>query len=327
MFNQSSRAVVAAVLPLALGALCSSAAAASPGVVSGAPGFQYSYVAEPGTDSGLTISGAGGAWVFTDAAVSEITITAAQGCRHGAARNVVVCEAESADPAPELLYADLGDGDDRAMVDATALTMTAGANWIHLNGNTGDDFLVAGDQADTRLNGGPGNDVAIGGARRDALFGQGGADIMRGGGGADIVDGGADRDSFTYAAEGRTKGVRAVLDGTTPSGTEGIDGSGDQLTGIEDVGGTPYTDILVGNASNNVLRGNGGVDQLTGLAGDDTLITSGGPSWLDGGDGNDLLQAKNTFKDMLGCGNGADTAKVDPTELFVPFASCETLTG
>ncbi len=326
MTNFPCRAAIAAGATLTVGAAMPAAASAAPGVITGASGVQHAYVAAPGTDSDLTISGANGRWVFADAGVSEITVNSAE-CSHGASLNVVTCASKFGPLAQEWIYVALGDGDDRAQIAESAFEIDPRAGFFELKGGDGEDYLAAHSRGNVKLNGGAGGDVLIGGAGIDTFLGGAGNDLMRGGAGADIVDGGPDRDSFTYASEGRTKGVRAVLDGVTPSGADGVDGDGDRLTAVEDVSGTPYTDILIGNAANNVLRGNGGVDQLTGLAGDDTLIATGGPSWLDGGDGNDLLQAKNTFKDMLGCGTGADTARVDPTELFVPFASCETLTS
>ena len=231
----------------------------------------------------------------------------------------------------EQFFVSTGDNGDTIQIDDTVPMHHVEddgsfENVFVVNAGPDDDVIIAAKGG--MLIGSWGNDSIIGGTGRDSISGGGDDDLLRGGGGGDWVSGGMGRDSFSYNSEGRTAGVRAAADASTRSGREGVDGPGDVLQAdIEDLAGTPYTDILTGNASNNVLRGNGGVDQLTGLAGDDTLIASGGPSWLDGGDGNDLLQAKNTFKDYLGCGNGADTAKVAPTELFVPFASCETLTS
>ena len=303
---------------------------AATGSITGGAYAYWSYSTASGVDSNLTISSSGDRWVFEDTGVTAI-IAPAVACRQESSPNIVSCE--SYDQVPETpaktdpIIVNLGDGDDKAQVLPSAFRQELGVR-ISLKGGDGDDFLIGNDNGWQNFTGEAGNDLLVGGAGADSLSGGDGDDILRGGAGADGIGGGNGRDSMSYSSEGRTVGVRAVLDeGATRSGSETFDGGGDLLYTIEDVAGTPYTDVLIGNASNNVLRGNGGADQLTGLAGEDTLIATGGPSWLDGGDGNDSLQAKNTFKDYLGCGNGTDTAKVDPTELFVPFASCETLTS
>ena len=59
----------------------------------------------------------------------------------------------------------------------------------------------------------------------------------------------------------------------------------------------------------------------------DLVQMSGGPSWIDGGVGNDLIQAKNGVKDNIACGDGADSGLVDFNDLALPFSNCEVLTA
>lgn len=316
-----ARSMVIALVWAATLVTSQSASAAEARLDSGGFELGLQYWSDPGATNDLRVSFANGEWTFVDPGVTKIN---SGQCRQGAAPNIAVCPFAATAPL-EYLAIYVGDLDDTVQLDNTVPASAAGL-WHIVSGGEGDDFLIAG-TAPTTLRGEAGNNRLIGGSADDRLSGGTGNDTFRGGAGGDSIQGGTGRDSLTYGGEGRTNGVRVVLDGVTRSGRELVDGDGDVVGGIEDVAGTPYTDILTGNASNNVLRGNGGVDQLTGLSGDDTLIATGGPSWLDGGDGNDLLQAKNTFKDFLGCGLGTDTAKVDPTETFVPFASCETLTS
>lgn len=322
-----ARSMVAAVLSFVGLTLATGVAHAATASIS--YGGLYQYVAGAGGYNNVTVSFANGSYVIRDTGVTEIT----GDCAQGSAPNIAICPGHISGSfvMADQFFIYTEGHDDVVQIDASVPPPTISPegnleNAFLVNGGADEDFISAVHGG--WLQGGRGNDNIIGGSGVDSISGGDGEDIIRGGAAADLISGGPGRDSMSYNSEGRVAGVRALLDGATPSGREGVDGAGDRLyTDLEDLAGTPYTDILTGNTSNNVLRGNGGVDQLTGLAGDDTLIATGGPSWLDGGDGNDLLQAKNTFKDFLGCGLGTDTAKVDPTETFVPFASCETLTS
>ncbi|NBT06222.1 MAG: proprotein convertase P, partial [Betaproteobacteria bacterium] len=71
--------------------------------------------------------------------------------------------------------------------------------------------------------------------------------------------------------------------GTAQDGWGGID----VLLNMEDIRGSSYDDLLVGNSQNNEIDGREGADTLRGLAGDDTLIGRAGADYLDGGDGHD----------------------------------------
>jgi Ca2+-binding RTX toxin-like protein len=48
-------------------------------------------------------------------------------------------------------------------------------------------------------------------------------------------------------------------------------GDHDSVSGVEDVVGTPYADVLVGGPSPNILLGDGGDDRLSGGGGDDAI--------------------------------------------------------
>lgn len=69
-------------------------------------------------------------------------------------------------------------------------------------GDSGDDYLVDGDQANTlnggggrdKMYGGPGNDRLTGGGSGDKIFGEGGADRLYGQDGNDYLDGGSHND-------------------------------------------------------------------------------------------------------------------------------------
>ncbi len=125
-----------------------------------------------------------------------------------------------------------------------------------LTGRGGDDVLSALGGDDT-LNGGTGNDLLFGGTGGDALFGGAGIDTA----------------SYSSAAAGVSADLNAG------GGSLG-EADGDTYSSIENLRGSSFGDVLVGNDEANTLNGRGGNDTLTGGAGNDILT---------GGNGNDLF--------------------------------------
>ncbi|WP_085035761.1 beta strand repeat-containing protein [Ensifer aridi] len=113
-------------------------------------------------------------------------------------------------------------------------------------GSAFDDQLI-GASAANRLDGGAGNDVLIGGA------------------GADVLIGGAGTDTAFYQTSGA--GVTIVLDNTGAALGDGGDAQGDQLSTIENLIGSNFDDLLVGNTSANRLEGGSGNDTFRSGAG------------------------------------------------------------
>lgn len=126
---------------------------------------------------------------------------------------------------------------------------------------------------DPIVNGTTSGETLTGDARVNVLNGHQGNDVVEGGAGADRIDGGAGIDTASYA--GSSAGVRIDLSAVSQ---QGGDAQGDTLTGIENVTGSTFADVLKGDAGVNLLRG--------GL-GDDRLVASGGRDTMDGGDGID----------------------------------------
>nr|WP_308813352.1 Ig-like domain-containing protein [Pseudomonas capeferrum] len=153
-----------------------------------------------------------------------------------------------------------------------------------LQGTAADDVLLAGAGNDT-LQGGDGNDVLAGGDGQDLLYGGSGDDLLIGGAGNDLLDGGTGVDTASYASA--SGAVRVELDrvGAQDTGSAGAD----TLTGIENLIGSDYDDVLVGNAGDNVLDGGRGNDALMGGAGSDTLVGGQGDDILTGGAGSDTF--------------------------------------
>ena len=134
-----------------------------------------------------------------------------------------------------------------------------------IEGTNSDDILI-GDNSDNSLDSGLGNDFLQGGKGNDLLFG---------GPGADTLDGGDGEDGTTYINSFAEVYID-LKNGIAFSG----DAEGDVLRAIEDVQGSIYNDVLIGDDSNNSLDGSSGNDTLTGEAGDDTLDGSDGIDWV-----------------------------------------------
>lgn len=175
-------------------------------------------------------------------------------------------------------------------------------------GNQG--LLITGTDLDDTLVGGPGQDTLIGLAGDDLLYGNEEADTL---------DGGAGVDTASY--ETATSSVDAQLS----IGGQLGDASGDTYIGIENLTGSNFDDVLVGDAGVNTLSGLDGDDQLRGEAGDDTLIGGAGADAMDGGAGIDTASYESA-------GSGVDVRLYDGTGLLGEalgdtFTDIENLTG
>ncbi len=180
-----------------------------------------------------------------------------------------------------------------------------------LEGLSGDDFIQGGAGNDT-LYGGAGNDDLRGGLGQDVLYGGGGADTLYGDSG-DTLYGNSGNDTF------RMTGGTGLLDagggvdkawwrdythntqiGMNVNLLNGIATDGDNnvttILDLEDIIGSVYEDVLVGDDNNNTIRGGysrfgliDGDDLIYGYGGDDKLYGHNGDDIVYGGEGNDLI--------------------------------------
>jgi Ca2+-binding RTX toxin-like protein len=174
-----------------------------------------------------------------------------------------------------------------------------GSGGSSIQGTDGADKLGGGRYNDT-LHGLGGNDVLDGYDSSDMLFGDGGNDQLNGGRGYDTLDGGIGNDTLDGGS-----GVDSLVGGdgidwvSYASASIGVmvdltyggitnDASGDIYSGIENVVGSQYGDILNGSSGSN------------------TMIGGYGDDWVFGQDGNDMLNAGYGWDHMSG-GSGADT--------------------
>ena len=158
-------------------------------------------------------------------------------------------------------------------------------------GDEGDDAIAAGGDSDY-IGGGPGRDLVDGGSGADRLFGSDGS----GDGVGDQLDGGNGEDRVEYYRPGGKQGVRVDL-------RSGIGGSGkamDRLRSIEDATGTRGPDVLIGNARDNRLDGDRGLDRVEANGGDDEVVNA----------------------ETVSCGAGADRVE-SPSPRFALPRDCE----
>jgi Ca2+-binding RTX toxin-like protein len=233
-----------------------------------------------------------------------------------------------------------GGNDDLYGEDGTD-SISGGDGNDFIDGGYGNDYLNGGNDNDT-LNGGTGDDYMFGGwdwEGRDHLIGGLGNDTLDGHGGYDTLVGGEGNDTY-YVSD-----IRAtVTEAATPnSGYDTVisdiayytlaanverlylaEGAG-HLNGTGNVAGQNIS----GNSQNNVLlgadgTGAGGNDVLNGGGGNDYLDAYGtGSSTLNGGDGNDQLWGTwgGGTDHMIG-GNGNDSLHAggwDPDDQYNNF--------
>ncbi|KQW79799.1 beta strand repeat-containing protein [Brevundimonas sp. Root1279] len=143
---------------------------------------------------------------------------------------------------------------------------------------------VAGDSGDNTLDAGDGDDVITGGAGNDTLIGGDGVDT----------------------ADYQNAAARIVAKLNAGSVSDDGDGGADTLTGIENLTGSAFNDILIGATGGNVLSGGGGADTLIGLDGNDVLRGGvGAANQLQGGTGDDdyYVDANDTVIELVNQGH------------------------
>lgn len=141
---------------------------------------------------------------------------------------------------------------------------------VTLTGTESADNLVSSASASVLMYGLGGNDSLFSGSGDDSLFGGQGDDLLSGGLGNDLLDGGDGTDTVTY--QNSLAAVNVDLAAGTASGGSGSD----TLVRVENVTGTDFHDVLVGNAAVNTLSGGAGNDLLDGGEGADLLIGGSG---------------------------------------------------
>lgn len=215
---------------------------------------------------------------------------------------------------------DAGDGNDEANGGAGNDTIYTGNGADVGAGGTGTDFIDLGADRDFGF-GGEGDDTIYGGSGNDNLFGEStfetsngvtgndvlyggdGDDFMRGGLGNDYMDGGAGSDRASYYAIPGSVHVDLRIQGVAQ---DTLAGGFDTLVNVENVAGSEFADVLIGNNLANWFWSHGGADDIRGNAGDDTFwIPQGDGAVVRGGQGVDVISFRGRVDDT-----GTDTAGV-----------------
>ena len=143
-------------------------------------------------------------------------------------------------------------------------------------GTAGDDTIVGSNHQST----------LIGGAGNDTITGGSGKDTIDPGTGTNTVDGGKGIDTITFASA--AAGVHVSLRNNLATGTN-ID---DSLIHIENIRGSKFADVLIGDAKANVINPGAGNDTVNGESGDDIIVassTADGADNINGGAGVDTM--------------------------------------
>lgn len=172
-----------------------------------------------------------------------------------------------------------------------------GSSFADMFGGLGDDVINGTPNSTPAV---PRNALLFGGPGDDTINGTTSGETLIGGPGKDTLTGGAGTDTASYV--GSPGGVRVNLG--TGAG-KNADAAGDVLAGIENLAGSGFRDVLIGNAGDNALDGAGGNDVLRGRKGDDVLTGGTGNDRLLGGTDNDRLFGEEGDDQLIG-GRGRD---------------------
>lgn len=208
-------------------------------------------------------------------------------------------------------WIDAGPGDDDASGGNGNDTIFGGPGIDKVKGE-GDDDEVAGGPGADRVIGGPGQDDLFGGPGNDVLRGEDGNDVLNGGDDNDIVAGnngddtligGPGADEFRGGPGNDTadysNSAGPVVVKLNAKADDGIAGEGDMVDlGVENVIGSPFSDLLIGSDSNNMLTGLDGDDVLLGRSGDDTTDGGIGTDECNGNGGTDVAIDCETVRNV-----------------------------
>ncbi len=150
------------------------------------------------------------------------------------------------------------------VIDKAGVTITGTASADTIDGTTSArGQQVATQEADT-ISGKGGNDI---------IHGLGGNDVIDGGSGNDQLFGDGGNDTVSYASA--TAAVTVDLSLTTAQNTGGA--GTDTVSGFENLTGSSYADMLIGDGNGNIIKGGNGNDTLKPGGGYD-VVTGGGGS-------------------------------------------------
>jgi VCBS repeat-containing protein len=230
-----------------------------------------------------------------------------------------------------------------AITNVVTIVTAAGTMKINTEGKLfRSDFILGGEilgtAASETVNGTGNADTILGGAGDDQLFGLGGIDTLSGGAGNDRLDGGAGADVMTgggdddvYLVDDAGDYVWEAWDGgrdtviASVSYTLAPQTFVDVLQTADEAGTAPLR--LAGNTQSNLIIGNAGDNILEGgINTDMTTYASGGTDTLRGLGGNDIYYVDSPDDIVIELdGQGDDVVYTQSTYALAAGVSVETL--
>lgn len=187
----------------------------------------------------------------------------------------------------------------------------AGAGHDIVFGEEGDDTIFGEDGEDS-LFGGDGDDTLVGGADTDMVDGGTGNDtiVATHDDGDDDIDGGEGSDTLDFSGV-----ATSVMVDLTEGNSEGQHTGTDHFRNIENVKGSQSDDVIVMNAQANTIEAGHGDDVIQSRAREQSHNQDSnegdGDDFVDGGDGNDLLDYSSSTASIIvdvnaGTASGSD---------------------
>ena len=237
----------------------------------------------------------------------------------GEGTNTVTCTDEY-----PIWFVDVGDLDD----DVTANGTLGG----EIFGDTGEDTIVGSDtnQTDEEHFGGDDNDALSGRGGSDELTGDDGNDSVSGGPGDDFLyedidegndsfDGGEGNDEYEMEVDFVEDEVTVNLTAGTAVATSvvGPVNETNTVANFEDV------DLFSDEESPFTVTGTDRAGAIYTDTGNDVIAPLAGADFVLAGGGNDAIDVRDGFADIVRCDNGTDTVQADQHDVL---SDCENVT-
>lgn len=195
----------------------------------------------------------------------------------------------------------------------------------------GEPATIVGTEGPDRIELSGSRDVVVSLGGDDSIERAGDGDLVCAGEGDDWIrhaapgshiKGGAGKDWISYNGSGTTEPV--VID----LGADWYPGAPfPELISIENIAGSRYADLLIGDDKRNIIWGEGGADEIYGMGGNDKLVGTGSRETMYGGAGDDVLRGWGE-RDQLYGGPGNDWLRGDSdADLLVGGSGDDLLEG